>query len=137
MRRDEKIREFMKCCENYDYCDNCLLSRFGNSPCHAPYAMTDKELEIALLLVKGDCDFTELVKACETMEWTSVKDHLPEEEGWYLVAIHHDDGYSSTTDYLTIDQSEEPPRKTWCWHQDSVTHWVETTDPPKEEGVNA
>ena len=59
-------------------------------------------------------------------KWISVKDRLPEKNGWYLVMIKWAD--EATTLYF-FDNS-------WYDEEDevySVTHWMPLPMPPKEE----
>lgn len=58
--------------------------------------------------------------------WISVKDHLPEEEGKYLICCS--DGYRTTAEY---------ENKTWLVYTgryeevEDVTHWMPLPEPPK------
>lgn len=77
----------------------------------------------------ANCFKTKLVN--NVQQWISVKDRLPEKEGFYLVA----------TKYGTVHRElyflcGDPPEPSFGWcgvSKGKYTHWMPLPDPPKGE----
>lgn len=70
-------------------------------------------------------------------EWISVKDRLPEDEGWYQVYTAPDKGYKSINK-ARFCKGFEWDNFTPHWHGaggtwGNVTHWMPLPQPPKGE----
>ena len=74
----------------------------------------------------------------DAMKWISVKERLPEEEGWYWVFTTPDRGYKSVNKSYFVKYN--PWEKTFDphWHGaggtwTNVNHWMPLPEPPKGE----
>lgn len=62
-------------------------------------------------------------------EWISVKDRLPEDDGWFLVSIF---GWVTLAFYDEHD-SIFNDFKTCMANNSQVTHWMPLPEPPEED----
>ena len=70
-------------------------------------------------------------------EWISVKDRLPEDEGWYLVYTTPNRGYKSINKAMFCKVGAGDNFETY-WrgtggHWENITHWMPLPNPPKGE----
>jgi hypothetical protein len=69
---------------------------------------------------------TEIVNHCSG-NWISVKDRLPDENGFYLVATTF---HSAKVRYTSYKKDTDYP---WAYFQTKeITHWMPLPEPPKE-----
>jgi hypothetical protein len=111
--RDEALKIFHQCC------DNCTSS-YNGVMCRA--CADADAMDILIDIPAADVQ--------PVNQWISVKDRLPDEDGWYLVYKHN-----------RVRVAE------WCkdcWYNESdlpiddcaITHWQPLPEPPKEGDTN-
>ena len=78
-----------------------------------------------------------IVNGVTVQEWISVKDRLPEEEGWYLVYTTPNREHKSINKAMFCKGyawgNFEPYWRGAGGHWANVTHWMLMPDPPKGE----
>ena len=121
-------------------CDFCARYKGTGNGCDGS---TDKEVEEAVLLLKGASNDAEIsaLRQQEHPQWISVKDRLPGRYETVLIAISTVNGYGDPAKLVTIGGYDHSEKR---WEQytstdrqlcpgEAVTHWMPLPEPPRGE----
>jgi hypothetical protein len=75
----------------------------------------------------------ENIEEIKMSNWTNVKDELPSSDGQYLVKFHKNPFNGKGMAVSEFTESIYPNFDYDRIHLDSVTHWMELPEPPREE----